>query len=84
MKNILKGLLVLLILVLLGACSKENLNQDPETRISEQYIFDTKERVLGQVNGMYAFMKVGNYRGDAFLFIMMSELITSCRKVLTW
>jgi hypothetical protein len=66
MKNIIKGLLVLLILVLLGACSKENLDQAPETRISEQYIFDTKERVLGQVNGMYAFMKVGNFLGGRF------------------
>lgn len=66
MKNIIKGLFVFLVLVLLEGCSKEFLNQDPETQINEQVIFATKERVLGQVNGMYAFMKVGAFLGGRY------------------
>lgn len=66
MKNIIKGLFVFLILVLFGACSKEYLKQDPETQINEQYIFDTKERVVGQVNGMYSFIKAGAFLGGRY------------------
>lgn len=57
---------MLLILALLGACSKEYLNQDPQTQINEKYIFDTKVRVEGQVNGLYAAMKSGNYLGGRY------------------
>lgn len=66
MKNIIKGIFVLSILILLGACSKEYLNQDPATQINEKYIFDTKVRVEGQVNGLYASMKSGAFLGGRY------------------
>jgi hypothetical protein len=66
MKNIIKILSVFLIIVSINGCSKDLLNQDPETQINELYVFDTPERVLGQVNGMYAYMKSGQFLGGRF------------------
>jgi len=66
MKNILKGSIILLIMVLIGACSKERLDLDPKTSLNEAYVFDSKARIEGQVNGMYARMKVGNFMGGRY------------------
>jgi len=54
-----------MILVMAG-CSKEYLSPSPETNLPEQNAFDTKSRIVGQVNGMYAFMKAGAYLGGRF------------------
>jgi len=66
MKNILKGSLILLMTFLLGGCSKENLNPVPQTLLGEAQAFDTKDRVVGQVNGMYASVKSGAFLGGRF------------------
>jgi len=66
MKNILKGSIILLIMVLIGSCSKELLDPAPKTSLGEAQAFDTKDRIVGQVNGLYARMKVGNYLGGRF------------------
>ncbi len=47
-------------------CSKEYLSPSPETSLGELNAFDTKDRIVGQVNGMYSFMKVGAYLGGRF------------------
>ncbi len=54
-----------MILVVAG-CSKEYLSPSPETNLLLENAFDTKSRIVGQVNGMYAFMKVGAYLGGRF------------------
>ncbi len=66
MKNIIKGSLILLMTLLLGGCSKENLNPVPKTSLGEAQAFDTKDRVVGQVNGMYARMKSGAFLGGRY------------------
>lgn len=54
-----------MILVVSG-CSKEYLSPSPETNLLLENAFDTKSRIVGQVNGMYAFMKVGAYLGGRY------------------
>ncbi len=66
MKNRIFGSLLLLMVMLLGGCSKEMLNLDPKTALGETNAFDTKDRIVGQVNGMYAFMKSGAYLGGRY------------------
>jgi len=65
MRNTIKSILFLLVLVLSG-CSTELLNPNPKTSLGELQAFDTKDRVVGQVNGLYAFMKSGNYLGGRY------------------
>lgn len=66
MKNIIKGSLILLMTVLLGGCSKEYLNPVPKTSLGEAQAFDTKDRIVGQVNGMYARIKNGAFLGGRY------------------
>ena len=65
MRNIIKSILFLMILGF-SSCSTELLNPSPKTSLGEGQAFDTKDRVVGQVNGMYATMKNGNYLGGRF------------------
>ncbi len=66
MKNILKGSIIVLIMVVLGSCSKEYLDPAPKTALGELQAFDNKDRIEGQVNGMYAMMKVGQFFGGRY------------------
>ena len=66
MRNILKGSIVLVLILLTGGCSKDYLNPVPKTSLSDLTVFDTKDRVVAQVNGMYAFMKSGAFLGGRF------------------
>ena len=67
MKNILKISLTLLIIMSVAGCSEDMLTLEPETALAETAAFDTKDRIVGQVNGLYAFMKSGQYLGGRFL-----------------
>ncbi len=67
MKNIIKLLAFIFVMLLLGSCSKENLDPVPKTSISDLTAFDTKDRIIGQVNGLYDRVKHGNYRGGRYL-----------------
>jgi hypothetical protein len=55
------------------AC-KENelLNPVPKTSLQDSLLFDTPDRVLGQVNGLYAGLKNGNFYGGRYL--MLSDI----------
>ena len=66
MKNTYKISLLLLLTLFVGACSKDDLSLAPQTQLGELYAFDTKERIVGQVNGLYATMKDGAYLGGRF------------------
>ncbi|MDX5421402.1 MAG: RagB/SusD family nutrient uptake outer membrane protein [Hymenobacteraceae bacterium] len=50
------------------ACDTEELlNPVPETSISDKNAFDTPDRILGQVNGLYDAMKSGQFYGGRFV-----------------
>src|SRR4028119_915812 len=50
----------------LTACKKELLNPIPQTSISDAVAFQTPERTLQTVNGMYAGVKVGQFYGGRY------------------
>lgn len=65
MKNILRITIVFTLLLAIG-CSKEFLDPVPQTSLSDLTVFDTKDRVVAQVNGMYDAMKDAQYLGGRF------------------
>lgn len=67
MRNLYKISIVLILVLLTGACSKENLDPVPKTSLSDLSVFDTKDRVVAQVNGLYSFMKSGQFLGGRYL-----------------
>ncbi|MBI5010203.1 MAG: RagB/SusD family nutrient uptake outer membrane protein, partial [Bacteroidia bacterium] len=66
MKNSYKIIFLLFVTLLMGACSKDDLTLAPETSLGELNAFDTKERVVGQVNGLYASVKSGAFLGGRY------------------
>jgi hypothetical protein len=67
MKRTIKYSLVLaLTLTTLNSCFKEYLEPDPQTTMSDLVAFDTKERIVAQVNGLYASFRSGQYLGGRF------------------
>lgn len=67
MKNILKGSIILILILLITGCSKDEwMNPAPITSLSDLTVFDTKDRVVAQVNGMYASLKSGQHLGGRF------------------
>jgi starch-binding outer membrane protein, SusD/RagB family len=65
MKNILKIAIVFTLLLALG-CSKEFLDPVPQTSLSDLTVFDTKDRVVAQVNGMYDAVKTAQFLGGRY------------------
>jgi hypothetical protein len=65
MRNILKISVAFVLLLTIG-CSKEFLNPVPQTSLSDLSVFDNKDRVLAQVNGMYSAVKSGWYLGGRY------------------
>ncbi|MDZ7635260.1 MAG: hypothetical protein U5L72_12870 [Bacteroidales bacterium] len=67
MKNILKGSIILVLILLITGCTKDEwMNPVPVTSLSDLSVFDTKDRIVAQVNGMYASLKSGNHLGGRF------------------
>ena len=66
MKNSYKISFLLFVTLLVGACSKDDLTLAPQTSLGELNAFDTKERIVGQVNGLYATMKDGAFLGGRY------------------
>lgn len=65
MRNILKISAAFMMLLTVG-CSKEFLNPVPQTSLSDLSVFDNKDRILAQVNGMYSAVKGGWYLGGRY------------------
>jgi len=74
----LKILSILFVGAVFASCQKDRLNPIPQTSLSDAVAFDTPERALQQVNGIYSALKAGafyagryqNYqdiRGEEFL-----------------
>jgi len=67
MKNIFKGSVLLLFILLITGCVKDEwMNPAPITSLSDLTVFDTKDRIVLQVNGMYASLKSGQHLGGRF------------------
>lgn len=65
MRNIIKLTVAITLLLTIG-CSKEFLDPVPQTSLSDLTVFDNKDRVVAQVNGMYDAMKSANYLGGRY------------------
>jgi hypothetical protein len=65
MKNIFKITIVLTLLLTVG-CHKEYLDPVPQTSLSSLTVFDTKDRVVAQVNGLYDAMKAAQFLGGRY------------------
>jgi starch-binding outer membrane protein, SusD/RagB family len=50
----------------LFSCKTELLSPVPETLFSDQVVYDTPDRILLQVNGLYQFMKSGSFLGGRY------------------
>lgn len=72
---------------LMSSCDeKELLNPVPSIALQDAFIFDTPARVLGQVNGLYSAMKIGNLYGGRYLMladIRGEEFINRTQNVFT-
>jgi hypothetical protein len=67
MKNIIKGSIILALILLITGCSKDEwMNPAPITSLSDLTVFDTKDRIDAQVNGMYSSLKNGWHLGGRF------------------
>lgn len=66
MKNYVKYLVIIFAATLISSCHKEYLDPVPKTSISDLTAFDTKDRIVGQVNALYAAVKHGEYLGGRY------------------
>ncbi len=62
-------LLVVFMSVLTLSC-EDVLNLTPKTTISSEVVFDTPERILGLVNGMYKSLKSSDFYGQKYPLLM--------------
>jgi starch-binding outer membrane protein, SusD/RagB family len=66
MKKYINYLLIVLVVGLFNACFDEYLDPAPKTSISDLTAFDTRDRILGQVNALYVPFKSGQYLGGRY------------------
>jgi len=73
--------------LVLSACDENKLlNPVPNIQLQDAFLFDTPERVLGQVNGIYTSMKSGDLYGGRYLMladIRGEEFINRTQNVFT-
>ena len=68
MKKIIKGSIILALVLLISGCVKDEwMNPAPITSLSDLTVFESKDRIANQVNGMYASLKNGWHLGGRFL-----------------
>lgn len=66
MKNYKILLIIFLTLTVITSCNKEYLDPIPKTSISDLVAFDTRDRVMQQVTGLYVPFKSGQYLGGRY------------------
>ncbi len=55
------------LVLLVTACNKQSLTPVPTTSISDLSAYNTPDRILNQVSGLYASMRSGNFYGGRFV-----------------
>jgi starch-binding outer membrane protein, SusD/RagB family len=58
---------IMFVLMAGTACKRDSLKPSPTANILESQVFDTPERILQQVNGLYASVKSGQYLGGRYV-----------------
>jgi starch-binding outer membrane protein, SusD/RagB family len=66
MKRYIKFLLLILVVGFFNSCFTDYLDPAPKTAISDLTAFDTRDRILGQVNALYVPFKSGQYLGGRY------------------
>lgn len=66
-KIILRGSLLGIMMINATSCTKNLLDPTIITNISDKSAFDTPERILAQVNGLYSSIKNGNFYGGRLI-----------------
>lgn len=66
-KYIKSSILVLLVTLMFVSCNKDLLDPVPKTSIDLLTSFETRDRIVGQVNGMYGAFKDGRYLGGRYI-----------------
>jgi hypothetical protein len=67
MKNKIEYIISLVFFALLFvSCKKDYLTPVPQTSVQDAYAFDTPERILNQVRGLYQGLKNGNFYGGRY------------------
>jgi len=67
MKNTFKYIIIIFTgLLFFASCQKENLDPVPQTSLSDLSVFDTKDRIENQVNGLYTAFRSGRFMGGRF------------------
>ncbi len=69
LKYIFKLIVITLALFTIASC-EDILNLSPKTTINSEVVFDTPERILGLVNGMYTSLKSSDLYGQKYLLLM--------------
>jgi hypothetical protein len=67
MKKYIFNCLIISICFFMASCSTDYLEPLPRTAITDVNAFVNKDRIISQVNGLYAGVKSGNYRGGRYL-----------------
>ena len=67
--NFIKTAFITFILIISFSCD-DMLNYSPKTTISSEVVFDTPERILGLVNGMYKSLKSSDFYGQKYPLLM--------------
>src|ERR1700754_2129720 len=68
MKNKIKYIITLAFCTMsIVSCKKQYLTPVPQTSVQDAYAFDTPERILNQVRGMYQALKNGNFYGGRYI-----------------
>ena len=66
MKKIKYSIFIFLVFSIFTSCYKEYLEPVPKTSISDLVAFDTRDRILQQVTGLYVPIKSGQYLGGRY------------------
>jgi len=67
MRNKINAIFLASVLVLAGSCKRDLLDPLPETSVGDVAAFDTPDRVVNQVNGLYAALKGGKFYGGRYV-----------------
>lgn len=71
-KQIISATFLAVLLTTNSSCKKDFLEAVPETSISDATAFDTPERILTQVNGLYSSLKSGDVDPDGNVLAFLS------------
>lgn len=70
MRKYFNAKLFVILAVLMAVACDEALHLSPKTSLNSKVVFDTPERILGLVNGMYKTLKSADFYGQKYPLLM--------------